>query len=120
MTTDTINRGKSIMKLRTNALLLKSRLAGLALLAGFGSAVAPSALAHNLDTRATSIQFAPNFVQTMAQRAATNGALVTVADEFWVLIKTTPGPGTTTGVGGYQTFYIPAGVQVLDAAYVQP
>jgi fimbrial isopeptide formation D2 family protein/uncharacterized repeat protein (TIGR01451 family) len=42
-----------------------------------------------------------------------------VGDEFWVTIKTTPGPGTNTGVGGYQTFYVPDGYQVLDAAYAQ-
>ena len=79
-----------------------------------------SLFGHNLDTRATSIAFAPDFIQTMTQRASTNGALVKVGDEFWVVVKTTPGPGTTTGVGGYQTFYVPAGMQVEDVAYVQP
>jgi hypothetical protein len=29
-----------------------------------------------------------------------------------------PGPGTNTGGGGYITFYLPAGYQVTDAAYV--
>lgn len=80
---------------------------------------AVSSQAHNLDTRATGIQFAQDFVQTMSQRAASRVPLVQVGDEFWITIKTTPGPGTTTGVGGYQTFYVPEGFQVIDAAYAQ-
>jgi uncharacterized repeat protein (TIGR01451 family) len=76
--------------------------------------------AHNLDTTATSISFASDFMTTMSQRAAMNQSLVQANDEFWVLLKTTPGPGTTTGVGGYQTFYVPNGIQVIEAAYVFP
>ena len=60
--------------------------------------------AHNLDTTATSVSFDNDFVRTMAQRAAVQAPLVQLNDEFWVLVKTTPGPGTNTGVGGYQTF----------------
>ncbi|MDD5705243.1 MAG: SdrD B-like domain-containing protein [Kiritimatiellae bacterium] len=81
---------------------------------------APVVHAHNLDTRATSIHYADDYVALMAQRAGSNQPLVQVGDEFWVVIKTTPGPGTTTGVGGYQTFYVPPWAQVLDAAYVLP
>lgn len=80
---------------------------------------AGAVFSHNLDTRATGIQFAQDFLQTMSQRAASSQPLVQVGDEFWITIKTTPGPGTSTGVGGYQTFYIPEGYQVLDAAYAQ-
>ncbi len=78
--------------------------------------------AHNLDTRSTSIAYAPDFLQIMATRAGSQPALplVRVGDQFWVILKTTPGPGTTTGVGGYQTFYVPPGVKVVGAAYVQP
>ena len=84
-------------------------------------AVAPvTAPAHNLDTRATSISLAQDYLQTMTQRAGLNQPLMQVGDEFWVVIKTTPGPGTTTGVGGYQTFYVPNGAQVVNAAYVRP
>lgn len=79
-----------------------------------------TAWGHNLDTRATSIHYANDFISMMSQRASTNGAPVQVGDEFWVLIKTTPGPGTTTGVGGYQTFYVPPWAQIVDAAYVYP
>jgi uncharacterized repeat protein (TIGR01451 family) len=85
-----------------------------------GVCLATSALAHNLDTRATSIHYAADYLALMSQRAAANQALTQVGDEFWVVIKTTPGPGTTTGVGGYQTFYVPSWAQVLDAAYVLP
>ncbi|MCU0796842.1 MAG: DNRLRE domain-containing protein [Akkermansiaceae bacterium] len=79
-----------------------------------------SALAHNLDTTATSISFADDYVALMSQRAAGSDPLIQQDDEFWVLLKTTPGPGTQTGVGGYQTFYIPEGVIAMDAAYVFP
>ncbi len=75
--------------------------------------------AHNLDTRATSIHFGSDFLQTMATRAGLGQPLVQVGDKFWVVIKTVPGPGTETGVGGYQTFYVPPGVKVHSAAYVQ-
>ncbi len=81
--------------------------------------LAPWISAHNLDTRSTSIQFAQDFLQLMSRRAGSAQDLMQVGDEFWVTIKTTPGPGTNTGVGGYQTFYVPDGYQVLDAAYAQ-
>lgn len=76
--------------------------------------------AHNLDTTTTSISFAEDYVAQMSQRAAAQESLIQLGDEFWALLKTTPGPGTKTGVGGYQTFYVPEGVVVLDAAYVLP
>jgi hypothetical protein len=74
--------------------------------------------AHNLDTKSISIQFANDFIATMAARSAAGQSLLQIGDEFWVYTKTIPGPGTKTGVGGYTTFYLPAGYQVLDAAYV--
>jgi len=75
---------------------------------------------HNLDTRATGLSLAQDFVQTMSNRAAASQPLVQVNDTFWIVMKTTPGPGTSTGVGGYQTFYVPQGMQVVDVAYIQP
>jgi len=80
----------------------------------------PSVQAHNLDTRATSIAFDQQQLATMGVRAGLSQPLVQPGDKFWVLIKTTPGPGTDTGVGGYQTFYVPPGVRVHGAAYVRP
>lgn len=88
-------------------LLLGTLLGGVSMLQG-----------HNLDTSATSIQFAKDFIATMASRAALSQPLMQVGDEFWVSMKTTPGPGTNTGVGGYVSFYLPTGYQVTDAAYV--
>lgn len=88
-----------------------------------GTAVAlalPVGQAHNLDTRATGIYFDAQQVALMNARAAVNQPLVQVGDKFWIVIKTTAGPGTTTGVGGYQTFYVPPGMKVIDAAYVLP
>ena len=41
-------------------------------------------------------------------------------DELGIIIKAVPDEGTTTGVGGYTTFYVPNGVQVVDAAYIMP
>lgn len=84
------------------------------------SLLVPAALAHNLDTLATSISLDNEFMEQVAQRAANQQVFFQNNDEFWILIKTTPGPGTNTGVGGYQTFYIPDGVSVIDAAYVLP
>ena len=84
------------------------------------AALAATSRGHNLDTRATGLSVAQDFVQTMSGRASSSQPLVQVNDEFWLLMKTTPGPGTTTGVGGYQTFYVPQVMQVVDVAYVQP
>jgi large repetitive protein len=83
-------------------------------------ALAPNLFAHNLDTTSTALQYSADFIETMKTRATNGQALIQPGDEFWVAMKTTPGPGTTTGVGGYMTFYVPGGFQVADAAYVTP
>ncbi len=80
----------------------------------------PTAQAHNLDQRDTQIAFDDAFVQVMSTRASLNQPLVQINDEFWVVLKSTPGPGTDTGVGGYLTFYVPDGVQVVGAVYMAP
>lgn len=41
-------------------------------------------------------------------------------DVVGMIIKVVPTDGTNTGVGAYVDFYIPDGVTVVDAAYVQP
>ncbi|MEY4939163.1 MAG: hypothetical protein RIQ93_898, partial [Verrucomicrobiota bacterium] len=87
----------------------------------FATALLPVGLmAHNLDTRATGLRYSKDFLSVMASRSTANQALLQNSDEFWVVMKTTPGPGTVTGVGGYQTFYVPPGVAVTDVAYVKP
>lgn len=90
---------------------------GLAALIG---AALPPAQGHNLDTTSTSLVFAPNYVQQMSARASASQPMIQKGDRFWILLKTTPGPGTTTGVGGYQTYYVPQGTIIRDAAYVTP
>ena len=105
---------------RIHLIPMKNRLNFAALVLALISASAITTPAHNLDTRATSISFDQQFVQLMSSRAGSNEQLVQVGDSFWVVIKTTPGPGTPTGVGGYQTFYVPPGMQIMDVAYVQP
>ncbi len=91
-----------------------------AMIAGFVVIHPEGARAHNLDTRATSINFAKDYLNLMSQRAGSGQQPVQLGDEFWVILKTVPGPGTNVGVGGYQTFYVPNGVQIVDAAYVLP
>ena len=49
---------------------------------GLGSMLVEPAQAHNLDTLATSIHFADDFIGTMSQRASANTNLVQVNDEF--------------------------------------
>ena len=95
--------------------------AGALLIGVFVASIASTVLGHNLDTRATGIAFEKSFLTTITTRAATNAAnLVQVNDEFWVILKTTPVTTTATGVGGYQTFYVPTGVQVTGAEIIEP
>lgn len=84
------------------------------------AAFASNLCAHNLDTTSTALQYSADFIETMKTRASNGQTLIQPGDEFWVSMKTTPGPGTVTGVGGYMTFYVPGGFQVADAAYVTP
>lgn len=76
--------------------------------------------AHNLDQRDTHIAFDPATLATMSARAATGVNLVQAGDVLGVILKSTPGPGTLTGVGGYLTFYIPEGTEVVGAEYIRP
>jgi uncharacterized repeat protein (TIGR01451 family) len=110
----------AFVKARNHLNPMKNRLSLAALVVASLSATALVSPAHNLDTRATSISFAQDYIQTMSTRAGLSQPMVQVNDTFWVVIKTTPGPGTPTGVGGYQTFYVPDGMQVVDVAYVRP
>jgi uncharacterized repeat protein (TIGR01451 family) len=91
---------------------------GLAVSILLGAWLAP-AWAHNLDQRDTSIVFDDAYVQLMSTRAGQGQPMVQVGDEPWLILKSTPGPGTLTGVGGYLTFYIPTNqIQVIGAAYL--
>lgn len=46
--------------------------------------------------------------------------LIRAGDEITLVMKAFPDDGTNFGAGGYMTFFIPEGTQVLDTAYVWP
>jgi hypothetical protein len=77
---------------RTSGIAKWTKLTLLALLGG-----ASMLQGHDLDTSATSIQFAKDFIATMASRAAASQPLMQVGDEFWVSMKTTLGREPTPG-----------------------
>ncbi len=85
----------------------------------------PAVSAHNLDASAVYIFFDPA-TQAMIDARIASGTwtpgtpLILSSDELGLIIKAVPDDGTTTGVGGYTTFYVPDGVQVVDAAFVMP
>lgn len=76
--------------------------------------------AHNLDQRNTNIAFDPPTIAVMAARSATGQPLIKGGDVLGVVCKSTPGPGTAVGAGGYLTLFIPPGTQVQKAEYVIP
>ena len=86
--------------------------------------LASPARAHNLDASAVYAAFDQN-TQTLLDQRIDGGwtpgnPLLQNGDELGIVIKAIPDNGTNTGVGGYTTFYIPDGVQVVDAAYLMP
>ncbi len=108
---------------------------------------APAASAHNLDANAVYVFFDPDTQAMLDRRIAGNDTcfpnyappqpLLKEAqwckdingnntstwypgDTIGLVIKAVPDNGTTTGVGGYTTFYIPNGAQVTDAAFLIP
>ena len=88
----------------------------------------PTASAHNLNASAVYVYFDPNTQAYLDGLIATGQRPVgqpllrggVNGDELGIIIKAMPDVGTTTGVGGYTTFYVPNGVQVIDAAYIMP
>ncbi len=74
----------------------------------------------NLDQKATAITFDDETIARLMARAAANQPLFQKDDIAGVLVKTTPGPGSNTGMGGYLSFYLPPGTQVVEAEYLQP
>ena len=85
----------------------------------------PTASAHNLDATAVYVFLDPATQALIDARIAsgtwTPGTpVIQSSDEIGLIIKAVPDNGTTTGVGGYTTFYVPNGVQVVDAAFVAP
>ena len=85
----------------------------------------PTASAHNLNASVVYVYFDANTQAYLDGLIATNQRpagtpLLQPGDELGIIIKAVPDEGTTTGVGGYSTFYVPNGVQVVDAAYIMP
>ncbi|HOX04494.1 MAG TPA: SdrD B-like domain-containing protein [Candidatus Paceibacterota bacterium] len=78
------------------------------------------ARAHNLDQRFTYINLDPETLDMMRARVAAGQPAVQIGDTIGVILKSTPGPGTLTGVGGYLTFYLPTdgSFQVVGAEYL--
>jgi hypothetical protein len=83
------------------------------------AALALPAFAHNLGQEATFLNFDRPTLDQFAARASAAQPLIKAGDTVGVVLKSTPGPGTATGAGGYMTFYVPAGVQVIGVEYVR-
>ena len=81
-----------------------------------------TARGHNLDQRFTYINLDPDTLDMMRTRVAAQQPPVQIGDTIAVVLKSTPGPGTLTGVGGYLTFYLPSDgtFQVVGAEYLAP
>ncbi len=85
----------------------------------------PAASAHNLQTRMVYMFMDPATQQMLDDRMTAPGwtppdPLLQSGDELGIIIKVIPRDGTTTGVGGHVDFYVPGGVEVIDAGYVVP
>ena len=80
-------------------------------------AVLGTAFGHNLNQLDTVLAFDKPTLDLMASRVGLGQPLLKAGDTVGVILKSTPGPGTATGAGGYMTFYIPPGTQVTNAEY---
>jgi len=76
-----------------------------------------SAVAHNLDQKADYIGFDQETLNRMQQRQAAGQPLIQTGDVVGLIVKATPSVGTRTGAGGYSTFFVPVGSQVVGAHY---
>ncbi|MFT5654505.1 MAG: putative repeat protein (TIGR01451 family), partial [Arenicella sp.] len=105
-----------------------SDLLGLVLGLMFGTLIFASSStdvqAHSLTTRMVYMFFDANTQQFMDDRIdadhPSGTPLLKNGDELGVIIKVIPTDGTDVGVGGHVTFYVPDGVEVIDAAYLLP
>ena len=75
------------------------------------------AWAHNLDQVNTHLRFDLDTINQIESRFVAGETLLRADDEIGVIFKSTPGPGTNVGAGGYFTFYIPEGTQVTGVEY---
>ena len=79
-----------------------------------------NAFCHNLDNKMTFLTFDQETLTRIETRALNNEQLLQADDIIGVVLKTTPGVGEPLGAGGYMTFYIPEGTQVVDGFYGYP
>ena len=87
------------------------------LMVAFAALFLTNVRSHNLDQQDTRISFDSDTLALMSSRAGLGQPLLQAGDTVGVVLKSTPGPGTLTGAGGYLTFYIPPGTQVMNAEY---
>jgi uncharacterized repeat protein (TIGR01451 family) len=76
-----------------------------------------SVSAHNLDMRINYLIFDKETHQMIQSRAAAGQPLMRAGDTVGVILKATPNQGTKTGAGGYSTFFVPVGTQIVGAEY---
>lgn len=93
------------------------RLFTIALLFGLIFCALEKAAAHNLNQRMDYIGFDPETLARMQQRQAAGQALIQAGDVVGLILKATPSVGTPTGAGGYSTFFVPVGSQLVGAQY---
>lgn len=80
----------------------------------FGGATSWS---HNLDMQINYLIFDKETTALVQSRAAANQPLMQAGDTVGVILKATPNAGTKTGAGGYSTFFVPVGSQIVGAEY---
>ncbi|HCN77498.1 MAG TPA: hypothetical protein DIT13_09940, partial [Verrucomicrobiales bacterium] len=73
--------------------------------------------AHNLNHRINYVAFDHETMEMIKARAKAGQQLLRANDIVGLVMKATPDVGTPTGAGGYSTFFIPVGGQVVGAHY---
>ena len=72
---------------------------------------------HNLDMRTDYLGYDQDTLNMLQARAAAGQVLLQPGDTVGLVMKATPDSGTPTGAGGYSTFFIPVGTQLVKADY---
>lgn len=72
---------------------------------------------HNLDMQINYLIFDKETTAVVQARSAAGQPLMQAGDTVGVILKATPNRGTKTGAGGYSTFFVPVGSQIVGAEY---
>lgn len=72
---------------------------------------------HNLDMQINYLIFDKETMAMVQARSAARQPLMQAGDTVGVILKATPHRGTKTGAGGYSTFFVPVGSQIVGAEY---